>query len=53
MKIGFGVSAGIETLKDGELEILGVCDDALLVLFELGLVGVGAGSGVATVVVTS
>jgi hypothetical protein len=57
-----GVSTGFEMLLDAGLETAGVdCEldvdvvkhDVLLVLFELELVGVGAGAALATVVVTS
>jgi hypothetical protein len=54
MKIGFGVSIGFEILLGAGVDVGAEFDvDALLVLFELELVGVGAGTALTTVVVTS
>jgi hypothetical protein len=58
MKMGLGVSIGIELLLDAEFDVengngVNVADNTQLVLFELGLVSVGAGTTLAIVVVTS
>jgi hypothetical protein len=57
MKMGLGVSIGLELLLldpvESERGVDVVEQDTLLVLLELELVGVGAGTALTTVVVTS